>query len=1193
MSELTPHQFKALKSEGHLALTANAGSGKTFVLARKYLSVLLRDDVEVTNVAAITFTEKAASELYFKIASLVDSTIQLANSDSERLKLEKIRRQLVSANISTIHSFCIDILKQFPVEAQLDARFVPIDEKLSDELIELSVEEMIKASFDDEKFGEDLKYLIRIFSSKTRLASELIKLISKRKNVLSVKNDIYSKDAKQIQRYFNEQFEKYFLLIWDKFKNEFISALDKINNRVLGNKSDNQSAIELKYLLNTLKDLKRAKDIIRILEGIQPLAFTKNNSIRVKGYLTNSIDEGLEEEILKAQIIISEFKNFEYPSDHNLLEKDLAHFGLLLINYFDKALSIYELKKKSEGFVDFEDILIHTKILLQNNDVQKSLSEKYKFIMVDEFQDTNEIQYQIFLPILDYLKNGKLFIVGDEKQSIYKFRDAEIEIFNLTKDNIKTEAGNESLLILPDSFRMSPALCAFTNYVFKNLFAYPTELFGEVPNTDIVCARNDNVKGKIEFLISRTGKDIEAVSESDLVADKILQIVNDKNYEFKDICILVRKRKNFDELEKSFLQKNIPYEIIGGRGFYQRQTISDIFNYLSFLADENNNTALVGILRSPFFSISDAKIFEISLQKENSFWRKLKSYSTEKNELKQCIEILQENIKLSNSIELPQLLKKIITDEDYLSIVSSRIYGTQEIANINKLINIARNFNSKGFRNLYDFINYLKDSITGLEDEAQATFETEKDSVQLMTIHQAKGLEFPIVFIYKSSEHGMSGLLKSGQIQVDKKFGVLSKLPFNGQYLEDYRSAPVINVYNYLEAKKNLAELKRLLYVAITRAKDQLYISAELQEGKSFNKESFITLLNQAVEIDFEGSSIFVNDDLEFLINANGNYLTRSEKIDLTIPIVTKIISNQISETIKPNIEQKPNFQLDKILSREKEEIISATKVSLFSQCPLKYFLTYEYGFGKLNSDLIQFKKSNFESLKKLSEQNETVLSDDPSEETDNEILFNRAEYGKLFHFLLEKEVPVSEIDNFLIQTKGSVTAAKTGQIVDTELLKNDLTKYYNSGVYKKIRSFKNYKNEFEIYIKEEDYFLHGIIDKIIFDEKKIIIIDYKTDSISEKEVESQAEHYSMQLKFYLYIASKQFNEFENFEGNLVFIKQPEKLVTISFDKGSIKNLQSEIKSVLDSLRKKEMNKNFNHCSSCVFSGFTKNCIIN
>ena len=133
-----------------------------------------------------------------------------------RKKLEKIRRQLVSANISTIHSFCVSILRDYPVEAQLDARFVPIDEKLSEELIELSVEEMIRASFDDDLINEELKYLVRIFASKAKLQNQLVKLIQNRKNVFTVKENIYSDDIKTIADSFSKNFADGFLTIWKK-----------------------------------------------------------------------------------------------------------------------------------------------------------------------------------------------------------------------------------------------------------------------------------------------------------------------------------------------------------------------------------------------------------------------------------------------------------------------------------------------------------------------------------------------------------------------------------------------------------------------------------------------------------------------------------------------------------------------------------------------------------------------------------------------------------------------------------------------------------------------------------------------------------------------------------------------------------------------------------------------------------------
>ncbi len=1195
MSELTPHQNKALTTTGHLALTANAGSGKTFVLARKYLSVLLNDNIEVSNIAAITFTEKAASELYYKIALLIDDKIKSAIINSEKKKLEKIRRQLVSANISTIHSFCIDILKQYPVEAQLDARFIPIDENLSNELIEISVDEVIRSAFDDDLIKEDLKYLIRIFASKSRLASELVKLIKNRKNVFAVKENIYSKDEKHIQKYFTNMFDKYFLLIWGKSRENFITALEQINSTVAENDSKNQIAVEIRNYLQKLKTETEVSVIISLINQIKLLAFTKDITIKKRGYLKSDVSESLLDEINSAEDLMADLAKFELVDDHKKVELELAKFGLIVLNFFNQALLQYESKKNNEGFIDFEDILLHTKLLLKNENVQKSIAEKYKYIMVDEFQDTNEIQYNIFLPILDYLKNGKLFIVGDEKQSIYKFRDAEIEIFNRTRDNIKSEAGFENLLSLPDSFRMSPAICTFTNYVFKKLFSNPEELFGEVPETDLVCARTDNIFGKVELLIAKASEDFQRIEESELVAKKILKIIKNGKYSFDDICILVRKRKNFDELEKSFLKYNIPYTIIGGRGFYQRQTISDVYNYLSFLVDVNNEPALVGVLRSPFFSVSDAILFEISLQKENNFWRKFKSFAKEKKELQNYVTLLEENIELSNSIELPHLLKKLFTDQNYLAIVASRLDGEQELANLEKLISIARNFNSKGFRNLYDFITYLKDSIVGLEDEAQAAFPSDKNSVQLMTIHQSKGLEFPIVFVYKNGESSLSSTIKSGQIQVDKNFGLLSKLPVDDKYLEDYRSAPIISIHNFLESKKNLAELKRLLYVAVTRAKDELYLSASIEESKSFNKDSFLALLSRGLHNQFDCQEFIIKDSLNFLFKDNNVYKNKTELSEVVIPVISQIDYEQVAIEEKASLQKEFITEIEKLKAQEKGEIISASKVSIFHQCPLKYFLTYEYGFSKLNTERLDYRNK----LRNLNDLNSPGIDDEEDEQIDlsNEqetnLNFNAADYGKIIHSILEKDITLENLPEYLKDINNFSAGNPFINNLNFDKLKSDLTKYFNSNTYKKIKSYFNFKNEFEIYVKEEDYFLHGIIDKIVFDGKKILVFDYKTDDIEEKKIAERGEYYLIQLKFYLYIASRLFKGYDNFEGNLIFIKYPDNPVKILFDNSKIKTLHKEIASIIKSLRQKNNNKNITHCPTCIFSGFTNKCIIN
>jgi ATP-dependent helicase/nuclease subunit A len=1196
MNKLTPHQEIALSTSGHMALTANAGSGKTFVLARKYLEALTKDNFEISSVAAITFTEKAASELYFKISILIDEKLNESSSISEKKQLEIIRRQLVSANISTIHSFCISLLREYPVEVGLDARFIPIDEELSGELIELSVEEMILSSFEDELMSQKLKYLIRIFSSKIRLQSQIVKLIKNRKNVFAVKDKIYQLDTKNISEFYYSKFINNFMLIWNKSKNNFIQNISLINSSVQESDIKNPNAIEVYAKLQILKTETDVLKIIKLLTEIRSLVFTEKCTIRKRSYLKKESTELLKQEIIISEDLMKNLNEFQISENHSEIEIELAQFGKSLINFFDKALDIYETKKRNEGFIDYEDILLYTKKLLENDGVQKSISEKYKFIMVDEFQDTNEIQYQIFLPILDYLKGGKLFIVGDEKQSIYKFRDAEIEIFNLTRNEIKKSGGAKNLLMLPDSFRMTPVICAFCNYVFRNLFAEPDESIGEVSATDLVCARVDDKPGHVEFLIAKKDDNEENESEAELVAKRILILHSQKNYSFKDIAILVRKRKYFGQLEKVFIKYEIPFAIVGGRGFYQRQSISDVINYLSFLADENNNAALVGLLRSPFFNISDSKIYEISLNSGKSFWRKINRIQDDKDLVNIC-KLLNENILISSSVSLSDLIYKIITDNNFISILSSRKDGDQEIANVNKLISIARNFNSVGFRNLYDFLTFIQDSISNQADEPQASIASNTNAVQMMTIHQSKGLEFPVVFLYKTDEAGLSNSIKYGDVKVDKNFGLLTKLPINKNYFEDYLNAPIGLIYNYFEEKKNNAELKRLLYVAVTRAKDELYITLNIKIDVGFKKDTFINLLANGLKNNFENDNIIINDQLELLRVENGKYINKKELINFTIPITTKIEYENIN--IEKELKEfgKAEINVTSLHSQEKGEIISASKVSIFSQCPLKYLLTYDYGFGKFNADYLKFKftdkpKNQNYLLNNFAE--DEIENDERFESVEVEIKnYDTALYGRLFHKMMEKSIKPEEIGDFISK---EIKTDKNNDVVSESLIERLTTEYQSfqkSRIYSVITSAKNYNNEFEIYAADKDYYLHGIIDKIIFEDDKILILDYKTDDIKKSEIKKHAEYYLMQLKFYLYIASKLFTKFDTFEGSLVFVKHPDELVTISYDKRKINQLENEISRIVSSIRNKESNKNLNHCKVCSFSGLTNKCIIN
>lgn len=1185
MAILTPHQKSAIEFPDHLSLTANAGSGKTFVLARRYLKAALKEGVNISNIAAVTFTDKAAGELYNKIIKLVQDEIKASLSESETKKLEKIRRQLVSANISTIHSFCINILKEFPVEARLDARFVPIDEQLSDELIELSVEESVQKLLNDVNYSEKLKYLIRIFGSKNRLVTELFSLIKKRKNLFTIKENIYSKNEEEITKYIQKQFDIFFSKVWKNYENDLIEGIKKINNTVLLRNTDNLTALKIASYLKKNERFTSSNQILRFINEIKSELLTSSGTVRIQGYLPNNLRESLTKEIKIVEASLSELIKIEFSEEQKKLLEDLVRFGKILIEIFDYTLSKYETKKSSEGFLDYEDILFYTKEILKKPDVQKSLNEKFKYILVDEYQDTNEIQYEIFLPILDYLKTGNLFIVGDEKQSIYMFRDAELEIFNKTKKDISSVSGDKSLLELPDSFRMAPAICLFANKLFENLFANPNELFNEVANSNIVCARADGKPGKIEFLLSDPADDNSA-SEAEMLARRILEL-NSNGIDYKNIAILVRKRKSFADLETKFINHKIPFTIIGGRGFYQRQTISDIYNYLLFLSNSSNSSALAGVLRSPFFTISDAILFEISLKPGTSYWEKFKQSSLESEKLNRIKELLEENIQLASSVDLTVLIRKILTDTDYLAIIATRDDGRQELANISKLLDISRGFSLKGYRNLYDFLDYLNESITESEDEPQADIPYDTNAVQLMTLHQAKGLEFPVVILYNTHEASKKTQTKSKQITISKKFGILTKLPLNDNYLTDYQSSPIIGLYNFIEEKKNIAEIKRLLYVGVTRAIDHLIISGEFNKEQVLKKDSFLYLIQYGLGIDFQSNKFVIEDELQFLKQKEGKYFNSTQKIKIIVPIKNKVSFEQSKKFISEAKKEKSIVNIDKIPSTLGKDIISATKVAVYHQCPTKYLLTYEYGFGRINSLI----KNSLKTDSKI-EIDYPENEDNNSDQLELSIIKSSLK-GLLVHSLLEKEI-VSEKLSDEITRYFAKNGLSEKQLTDSKnKIISEIKRFFDSDIFKHLQSFQNYLNEFEAYIKDEGIYLYGNMDKIIFSEDTVTIVDYKTDNIEEIEIEERAANYQIQLNFYIYIAQKLFNSYNSFQTILIFIKHPEFPVIKNYNKQDIFLVKKEISDIIKGIIHKKFYKNTNHCKVCVYSDKLKKCILN
>ncbi|MCX7797851.1 MAG: UvrD-helicase domain-containing protein [Melioribacter sp.] len=1162
---LTRYQKDALNYNSNIFLSANAGSGKTFVLSKRFVNILVENDIGLENIVAITFTDKAAGELNKKIAIEIDERIENETDEKIKSKLENIRRQLVSANISTIHSFCVSILREFAPEAGIDANFIPIDQITADEILELAVDESINNLINDKKYNEKLKYLIRFFGSKRVVENHIKDAISSRKIINQHLITLYDQSEDNLANYFSKEFERVFVLLLGENLEKAIESINKINSWVLKHENENQIALEVLHWLTNFSKCNSLREKIICLKNIYSLIITSAKKIKSRDYLTS--DRVLfENEISFLEKFYSDIVNFfdiEYESE---LHFELAKFGKNFIDIYKYVHNSYTDKKNQRGYLDFEDILLYTQKIIHNDDVLFYLRNKYKYIMIDEYQDTNELQYQIFMPILDDLKRGNLFVVGDDKQSIYMFRDAELEIFNRTKEEVEKSYPQGELLSLPHSFRLAPNIVLFTNKVFSKLFSEPNDIFNEVEYSELICARPEQENGEVELLLADLDK---SITEAELVADKIIEITSDENkkVELKDIAILCRKRSNFLELEKEFIKKKIPYTIVGGKGFYQRQIVYDVYNYLSFLINTSDDAALIGILRAPFFVVSDDELFDISLEKGQTFYEKLIIKSKEDEKYKKIVSLLEEHRKISASSDAYYLIRKILLDTNYWAVISSKRNAEQELANLNKLISLSRSFTKKSFKNLYDFVFTLKNSIQTIEEEGQAQIVKDKDAVNLLTIHQAKGLEFKAVFLYGCNSYTKEEIVKTKNISFDKSFGILVKVPLNEDYFKPLKTPPIAALYNLIYRKKNIAEIKRLLYVAITRAMNYLYISLTHKEYKP-NTNSFFHFITQALNPNYLEDEILLKDKIKFMKQSENDYEFYEKEIELKIPLVKelkKLESHYNFENKDKDL--KKEFLIHQIKDKPKKEIFSATKISMFNQCPIKYELTYELGYTTI-----------FDVFKKYQSQYEFNIKED------EEIKLFSDLRGRVIHSVLRED---PKIENIIpLVDKALIDENVKGLEIENKIRKDiieELIRFCSSDFYKQLCKYSEYKNEYEVYCEEGEHYLFGIIDKLIIQKNLLTIIDYKTDIIKESNIEQRAKEYFIQLEFYAYVLSKYFYDINDFELKIVFTSYPNNVITKFVKKDDLNEFGFKLNDYINKIIEKIFAPNYEHCINCLF----------
>ena len=1211
----TKEQLLAQSFDRHMSVNANAGSGKTTVLQKRFVNLLLDAQlrIEPRELVAITFTRKAAAEIFAKIAKALEEVIQNPQiSKTQHAKLIRIRERLNSAHVSTIHSFCSSIIRDFPVESGVPPNFADISEaekmKITNDAITDTLTEYLTSNDDNTIL---LKTLISAFSR--RNFENMIRKILFKRDILPRIQKFYDENTDdEINRMATMKFLEF-------LKKNFIDKIIELSEvfEALGGLAlSNEKMAAINSIIDYFDEL---KSTLYVSES-DKIDISELESLKITGIIENLNKEKILTKELT--LYVSSFKNFtkeelielnaklwnlkELLTILSCLENieqqsELINYSRFLLTLANQVNEIVEYRKQDAGGLDFDDMLIKAQNMLLNEEIRDKIGKRYRFLMVDEFQDTNEIQYNIIKSLVPRLSgnqnnnNINLFIVGDPKQSIYGFRNADVRVFKKATEDIKKCNHNliESKLLLNEintsnrdmpgenemqsmgelgltiSFRHLPVITAFTNQVCGNIMSRKDSEY-DVEYSNLICSKriqelNDfekkpgdsrqqtaggnlsiNLKnklfGSVKFLISEKtdkGNKDEKKSEAELLAIYIKNLISGKNYKFSDIAVLSRAATKFSQLAEAFQRYNIPYVLHSGKGFYKAQEVIDMISILKFLHNPGDDLALSAALRSPYFGLSDAELIQISVASRKTIFEKLETLVNNSQNIDSLFlranNILSKLLLYSTRLSISHLIAQIIELCGWYGSSSASPSRAQINANLMKLKQYAANFEKRGFKTLFDFVEEINLISKEEISESEAVFITDDNAVNIMTIHAAKGLEFPIVALFNSN----SAVNGSDNFIVDETLGLTFKSPVYNQDLKVYEQTetPLFVLAKNKNQLKDKAEQKRLLYVALTRAKEHLAITADISSTKG--KNSLFSLILQGLNFEqgfLTENEIRLSNDLQ--IYDSGNIETR--KIEFNVEIIKELETSVSAIEFEKGERQFPEILMDEIKSERANEVFSASRIIKFRDDRESYFNRYVLGFDDAFIMGNQAVKDEFA----INNSQYTIDEIGTMQIIKNKII-SGAEEGTIIHYIMEN------ISRWHL--KGNLDKDVLNKLVDESafLIHEELNGEMKNGILREISnivSTKLIKNNIDDIIKskhEAEYnipimkdFFNAKIDLLFEKDSVYEVWDWKSNLISTREEMFElAKHYEFQMKVYAYLVMLLKPEQGNYKARLLFTK--------------------------------------------------------
>ena len=1173
--EWTKEQEQAIhKKESNILVAAAAGSGKTAVLVERIINKIINENVDIDKILVVTFTNAAAAEMRERILKALYKKIDECKNQEEQENLQKQTILLNKASICTIDSFCLDVIRNNFFEMDISPNFRVGDTTEMELLKQEILEEMFEEKYENK--DEDFQDLIKIYTSyrdDTPLKDLILKIFT------YISSNPYPKEwlTDQIEKFNikdkNIDFSK---TIWgeillNEIKEELIDDISKLKNeaRKLSVESDmliyqktlENDAYELEIMLQNIESWDKAYTIANSIEFIT-WPRNKVNSVLAKENakkVRDTIKKKFKEKTEKIFVSSSEDAVNDICDMYEILNK----LKNLIFEFEQRFLK----RKKEKNILDFCDIEhMALQILVTEKedgkhtrtDVAKKYQQKFEEIAIDEYQDSNLVQEYILTSVS---RENNIFMVGDVKQSIYKFRQAMPELFLSKYKTYSLEnANNNGLKIqLFKNFRSRENVLEFTNIIFQNIMSqnlgdidYTEEEYLNLGSVwDIVdgISTPKKIKNEIDIINLKAeekqeeteDEEVEKIEnielEAKFVAQKIKEIIESKqqvydlkekkyrDIKYKDIVILLRSTKGKAPVYESELMKlDIPVYSDMSSVYIDSIEIQTILSLLKIIDNPMQDIPLVMVMRSSIGKFTDNELVEIRLaDKYSDFYTTLlKAKISVSNELRLKIEEFLNKIEKwreeQEYLGLDELIWNIYEDTGFLNYVGILPNGELRQANLRMLFERAKQYETASFKGLFNFIRFIEKLNISSSDLSSAKMIGEnEDVVRIMSIHKSKGLEFPVVFLSSSStDFNLRDL--NNDILLNQNLGLGVKY-INYDMQIKYDTLTKLALKN-IELISTLSEEMRILYVALTRAKEKIYITGLSKdfEKEKLDKQELLGIYKSQEKIN----PILVKKYKNYLDWIELVYFNDEEKMkqNVNFNIYSK---NDIIKSLKP--EEKEEIDILKFLQENSEDVTDEEIRQIEKSLNFKY----EFEDATAIPTKTSITAIAHKDILNKQEDEEIEFTQPQFLKGDIEEKVTSARKGIIIHLCMKnldfsKEYNFNDIKNMLDKfvLKNIITEKEAKCINISQILK-----FTKSDIWQELKQAKAVYKEEPFYINvpaneifetdnTESVLAQGIIDLYFIDKNgDLILLDYKTDFVNQGEEIILIERHKEQLFLY------------------------------------------------------------------------------